>query len=417
MQKQIFRSVALARMSSPDQLDQLVHVTSAKGWIALLGVMLILGTATLWGFKGRMATKAEGRGVVVRAGNLRIVSSQAQGQIEKVLVKAGDKVKPDQLIAVIGQPEIADKIRAAKAQLADVENATKRRSEVGAGSAKLELESIKRQRAAIEQQIATANQEIDDVAGQIPGYEDLLKKGLVTRQQLLALKEKQAELESQVSTYRSEIVQLGSTEFKVENSTKQADLEAETQVEDLRRNVRLLENSLSLNTKVKSPYSGQVIEVQSQAGALVPAGAPILTLQPDVEEQEVVAFVSALKAKEIKPGMEAQIIPASVKAEEFGFMKGDVRTVAEYPSSDADLMRVFQNNALASAVAGGPVHEVRILLRRNPETKSGYEWSSKAGAPIKITPATLCTVGIITREQAPISLVIPAFDRTAGEKK
>lgn len=414
MAKQIFRNVVLARMASPDQLDQMIRVTSWQRWIALLAAMMILGTAVAWGFKGRLPTKAEGKAVVVRAGSLLTVSTLSQGQVVRMLVKNGDHVEPGQLIAEVGQPEISNRITAARAQLADAEKQGQRQTEATAASLKLELDSSAKQRAAILQQIDATQQQIVDVAEQIPGYEDLLAKGLVTRQQLLGLKEKKASLASNVTSLRSQLAQLAAGDFKVQNSGKQTELQLENQLADLRRNVRLLEGQMSLNSEVRSPYAGQVIQVQTQQGALLASGASILTLQPDVKELEVVAFISALKAKEVKPGMEAQVILASVRPEEFGFIKGQVSKVAEYPSSDADLMRVFQNNALASAMAGGPLHEVRVLLKKSAATTSGYEWSSKNGAPVSVTPATICTVSVITREQAPVTLVLPAMKQFVG---
>ena len=192
-------------MSSPDQLDQLVRVTSTRSWIALLGVLLILATAAVWGFKGRLATKAEGKGVVVRAGNLLTVSALAQGQVIKVLVKAGDKVKRGQLVAVIGQPDVDDKIFVAKEQLSDARDDSKTHSKDRADNLKLQLESSKQQREAIEQQIAAAKQQIKNVDGEIPEYETLLKKGLVTRQQLLDLQERKADIESNISNLGSQL--------------------------------------------------------------------------------------------------------------------------------------------------------------------------------------------------------------------
>ena len=44
MTRQIFRKAALTRLASPDQLDQLMQVTSPRSWIALAG--FALGTAT-----------------------------------------------------------------------------------------------------------------------------------------------------------------------------------------------------------------------------------------------------------------------------------------------------------------------------------------------------------------------------------
>ncbi|MGA1194869.1 MAG: hypothetical protein ACO36I_00070 [Candidatus Latescibacterota bacterium] len=46
-QKQIFRQAALDRLSSPDQLDQLMRVTTPKGWIALMALCSVLLAATI----------------------------------------------------------------------------------------------------------------------------------------------------------------------------------------------------------------------------------------------------------------------------------------------------------------------------------------------------------------------------------
>jgi HlyD family secretion protein len=93
-------------------------------------------------------------------------------------------------------------------------------------------------------------------------------------------------------------------------------------------------------------------------------------------------------------------------------MRGTVRTIAEYPSTDAALMAALQNSRLASAVAAdGPVNEVRVQLIRDHNTISGYQWSTKQGAPLKIGPATPCLARIIVHEDPPVTFVIPTFRR------
>ena len=52
MQRDIFRKVALDRLSTPEQLDQLMRVTSPAGWLALavLGSLLVLAVGwSIWG--------------------------------------------------------------------------------------------------------------------------------------------------------------------------------------------------------------------------------------------------------------------------------------------------------------------------------------------------------------------------------
>ena len=76
MKREIFRSAALNRMSSPEQLDQMLEVTTPKYWIALVAVALLLLFGLAWGFFGRMTTKAMGHGMVVQlpSGDLQLVA-------------------------------------------------------------------------------------------------------------------------------------------------------------------------------------------------------------------------------------------------------------------------------------------------------------------------------------------------------
>lgn len=412
---EIFRAAALARMSSPDQLDQLLRVTTSKSWVALLAIVVILGTAVAWGFEGRLATRADGKGVAVRTGSLLSVGTLNSGQVVSVSVKEGDRVSKGQLIAMIAQPSLLDKIREAQAQLDDALAERTRQGQVRDAAAKLEQDSIDQQRATYDQQIRSLQAEAKTVADQIPVNEQLFAKGLITRQQILTLHERQDTISNQIAEIHTQIAELNANRFKMQNSGKQMDVDSQARITDLERNVRLLRDDLELNSRVLSPYSGQVIEIQANPGSLVGPGSPILTLQPEDEQIEIETFVPSTNAKEIRPGMDAEIIPSSVRPEEYGFIRGKVVSVSEYPSTDSALMRLFQNDSLVKTIAsGGPVNEVHVELEKNPATVSGYEWSSKKGAPIHLTPATLCSVRVVTREQQPVTMVIPYLKTKLG---
>ena len=163
--------------------------------------------------------------------------------------------------------------------------------------------------------------------------------------------------------------------------------------------------------EIDSPYAGQVVEIETAQGSRVKPGAAILSVQPDtVKELEVEVFVSALKTQELKPGMTVEISPSFIRAGEYGFLRGKVRTVAEDASSDAALVAALQNSPVAQAVAmERPVNEVRVQLIPDHDTASGYEWSTKRGAPLKLAPGTPCLARIVVREEPPIALVIPAL--------
>ena len=66
----IFRKVALERLSSPEQLDQLMQVTNPQGWLALVGLCALLAAALLWGIFGSVPTETTGEGILLRQGGV-----------------------------------------------------------------------------------------------------------------------------------------------------------------------------------------------------------------------------------------------------------------------------------------------------------------------------------------------------------
>jgi len=48
----LFRKAALERLSSPEQLDKAITVSSPLSWVALIGVTLIIAAAIFWFVQG-----------------------------------------------------------------------------------------------------------------------------------------------------------------------------------------------------------------------------------------------------------------------------------------------------------------------------------------------------------------------------
>lgn len=49
-ENKIFRKVSLDRLSSPEELDQRLAVTTPIGWLALVSISLLVTAALIWGF-------------------------------------------------------------------------------------------------------------------------------------------------------------------------------------------------------------------------------------------------------------------------------------------------------------------------------------------------------------------------------
>ena len=122
MNKQIFRQVALDRLSSPEQLDQLITVTSPKGWVALLTVGALIVAAIVWGIFGTIATKVTSSGMILETGSMMQVTPISDGQIAEIYVAPGSTVRPGQLLATLSQPSQMQELERLRSEMALSQN-------------------------------------------------------------------------------------------------------------------------------------------------------------------------------------------------------------------------------------------------------------------------------------------------------
>jgi hypothetical protein len=60
----VFRAAALERLTSPEALDELMHVTSPRAWLALLALACLLLAAVLWAIFTTVTMTVSASGVV-----------------------------------------------------------------------------------------------------------------------------------------------------------------------------------------------------------------------------------------------------------------------------------------------------------------------------------------------------------------
>lgn len=121
MKQSVFREVSLKRLSSPEQLDQLIKVTSLQAWMALIAVGLILASAIVWSFMGSIPTKIEGQGILLNNGGVFSLNPPSAGQVIDVRFRIGDMVKKGDVVARIEQPELVKEINNMLGILHDLE--------------------------------------------------------------------------------------------------------------------------------------------------------------------------------------------------------------------------------------------------------------------------------------------------------
>lgn len=359
----LFRKAALDKLSSPERLDVLMEVTSPAGWLALTALGVVVFLIIVWSVFGWIPTKVAGQGILIRGGAVLAVTSDNQGRLSQITVSPGDTLVRGQVVAKMSQDDLLSRIANQRALLADME---RQRSGFGTGGIE----------ARLQQKIAQ--------------QQALVERGLLTRSSLMATQQELAALRQQGAGRTS-------------------------QVEQLRRDIKDLENRAAAASQVVSPYAGRVLEIMTNVGDLIGPGARLLTLEEMNAPIDAVMYIPAGEGKKIQPGMEVRVSPSTVKSEEYGFMIGEVTKVSDYPVTPEGLLRVLRNEALVESLAGsGAPIEVKVKLIPDPSTPSGFRWSSSKGPPLKVLSGTLCSGQVVVERKRPISYVLPIVKNALG---
>jgi HlyD family secretion protein len=418
MKQQLFRKSSVDRLSSPEQLDEQIKVTSPRAWLALSAIGGILGTAVMWGFLGNVPSKVAATCILIRPGGLDEIVATGTGWMSDVSVDAGDLVKEGQLVARIDQVAGLEQIKSLEAKLYELNKrqdqllAINKRSSAGQDAY---LGDVERNLIS---KIKTAMDQANNITHKISNQEQLLDQGLITRQSLLNSKIELANVQQMVDSYQNEIKQISLRKIDAEKMMASEQGSIALQIQETKRSLATMMRSNAQSTLVYSPFGGRVLEIKHAEGAPVTAGTSIMTLEQigvNVNDLEAVIFVPPLDGKRVKINMDVLISPSSVKREEYGQMIGKVTSVAEFPSSVEGMQRLLKNQQLVRQLADGaaPI-AVRANLTPSGSTVSGYKWTSPAGPATKIESGTLCNATITVKNQRPVTLVIPTLKKYLG---
>jgi HlyD family secretion protein len=415
MESAIFRKVSLDRLSSPEQIDYLLQVTTVRGWIALLALCAALGAGLAWGLIGEMNTTVAGRGIISRPNGVDSEFAMAGGTVLDIAVKIGDTVRPGEVLAHVAQPDLVEKLKQAQSQITEAQRDRKMGMAQRADNDAAKDLAIQKQIASTQRQISDTLDQIRFAKEQVPVDEQLVAKGLITKQTAITDRQKVSSLESNVQGLQAQIAQLQANQVSMKNDTAQFALDSANKINGLIENYGMLQRALRRASSVVAHHDGRVVEIPPYPGALVSPGDPIINIEPFRGSVEVIAYVPAQKAKQIRLGMEVHVSPAGVPSEEYGYMFGTVNYVGAFPATRPAILHAFENHTVVDLMtSGGPVIEVRVRLKRNPATPSGYAWSSHQGPPRQISSGSMCSVDVVTRKQHPIALLFPYLKKTLG---
>lgn len=417
--KQVFRSVALERLSSPEQLDQLMQVTTPRGWLLLVGVGGLLVTALVWGVLGNVPERIAGQGILIRSGGVLEVEAPGEGRVTDVAVRVGDVVSEGQVVARIAREDLVLRIQQQRGQVGELRRRHQEQQRFGQRDVQLQGAYLAQRREQLRASIEAGESTLRTLNERIASEARLVEQGLITRQALLATTQERDGVEERVRQSRSELVQLDAEGGQVANQNQKAVEESQAALTEAERELARLESELRTTSEVTSPYTGRVLEVMAEQGSMVDRGQPILTVDltgKAVKGLEAILYIPSVHGKKIRTGMEVQIAPSTVKKEEFGYLLGTVTYVSDFPVTPQGMTRVLKNEQLVSTLSGDDApYEIHVDLLPDPDNVSTYRWTSSEGPPLRIQSGTLASAGIVVERRRPILMVIPQLRRHAAD--
>jgi HlyD family secretion protein len=414
----VFRKVALDRLASPEQLDLLMTVTGPRSWLALTAIGILISAALVWGFTGSIPTRIEGQGVLIKAGGVFDVFVQGTGPLADITVAEGADVREGQVIGRIQQPEMETAIRNAKAALGEQRREHDRLQGFARRDLSLMDDSQQLQRASAEDTVRFSESRLKALQDQLANEEQLLEKGLITRQQVLGTRQTIFTTQDQLERSRSQLKQLTITGVSTRTQREQEIVRSQLQLNDAERRIESMEEQLKIQTEIVSGYAGRVLEVKANAGDILNRGQSIVSLQltgGESQELQAIVYIPPKDGKYVENAMETQISPLSAPREEYGFIKGQVTYVSQFPSTRQGMVRVLANDGLVQTLsADGAPFAVYAKLFPKPSTLAGYEWSSPAGEKLVVNSGMICRVTITVRSRRPIDLIVPTLREKLG---
>lgn len=415
--QQIFRKAALDRLASPDQLDRPVRLVRPASWLLVLAIFSGILGGIAWATVARAPVRVAGEGILINQTGLVEIISQTNGRLENVSLKVGDIVKVGQVVARLSRQDLLREIASARSALGDASLRYNELTAFYSDQAKADaltneerLKTIKNTRNLLIERKALLEEKMRNI------------KILVDRKVVLNDRLIDAQLSLSNARERLSILDEEKIAIKLKTAEKQSVrhldmLDKRLGMEDLKRKSTRLKARLSDQEVIRATHAGRVVELKVNPGEVVQPGSALATIVPVNTNNNLIAllFMKPGDGKRVVPGMVVQIAPSTVRVQEYGFIYGEVESVSPLPVTPEGMRRILQNDKLVTQLSanGAPI-EVRVVLKQDTSTITGFAWSSSKGPAHAINGGTLLSGEVVIREVRVLELIIPGIMRMTG---
>jgi len=408
MGEELFRKSALDKLASPERLDELMEVTPGKGRVALMTFGAMALGLLVWSIFGTIPERIDGSGILVRGGGLRQLRAGSDGTLTGLSINLNDLVKDGQVVGQISQIGSSEEIKTARQQL----DQAQRDYDMSKTEDEATIAGIRASIAGLEADKRSTQGLLQNARTELARLEQSFKDGLVTRPRVDQALRDVAAFQAQLTAKDG---QIGSENAQIRSVTQRIRAKDEA-VAKARRELERVSVVTSSLAQITSTVEGHVIELRRRVGDFVRNGEVVAIIEPPASTIDPVVYINSANGKRVKQGMEVQVSPSTVRREEYGFMRGEIQVVGEYPVTEEAVKSVTANDQLAKELLqSGTKIEVHVGLIQNSSTASGYAWSSSDGPPFKIEGGTKVSVSVVAAKTSPFNYyVTPIFRNMVG---
>ena len=353
-----------------------------------------------WAYYSEIDQIARAPGSVIPSSNIQVVQSRDGGVLEALPVKAGDLVEKGQIIAQFNVTEAQADYREALAKAASL-NATLARlraevfeTEPEFGSEYADYVQFQETQLALMRKRQSAlNEDLDAIRGilklireEITMNEPLVRKGDVSKTEILRLQRQEAELVAKITSRRNEYFQEVQTDLA----------KSQEEYERVRQAVIQRERQLS-QTTLRAPVKGLIkqIRVTTEGGVIRP-GEDVLEIVPVEDDLLIEAKLAPADIAFVRVGQ-----AATVKIDAYDYtIYGSLTGTVSYISADTIEEQSGQNQLTYYSI------QVRT---------DGRHFSGRPNEELQILPGMMATVEIQTGTNTILNYLLKPITKTISE--
>jgi len=397
----------------PEELDLMLRVTPSIAWPILMTLVAAVTVALVWSVVSHASQRAEGTGILLTPLGVADIPAPAEGRVEALKVKPGQRVKAGELVALLSQEDLAARLRQKQFDLEEIREQESLLRAFHQADAEQRSRMIGTQEENLKVRIRVLEELEKAVGEQNEMQRVLVSRGLAVQEKVVTARIRLKEVQSETADARITLTRLRNDEAQLQSQRARELLDFETKVSALEREIVAAKDEIERKRRVIAPRDGIISEVAANIGELW--RGPMMRMLP-LDEGEAGTLVGELyvrsqDGKKIRPGMIVEIIPSTVRVERFGYIYGRVVNVSVIPATREGMMRTLKNSSMVDKLtANGPPFEVTVSLDL-AETPSGYRWSTGRGPEIDITNGTLIDGRVLVSTIPIIALAIPEAER------